>query len=97
MWRHDFPHKSLWERSRATNSAMEMGIWPNFEPVRVLVSVIVPCKSEKEPIKNGKKPGDAIFPKISPWELLVAMVTKLLSRNTTKPDAAFPPAQLYNT
>ena len=40
-----------------------------------------------------KKPGYTIFPNISPWELLVAMITNILARHTTKPDTAFPSAQ----
>ena len=62
MWRHDFLIQSLWERSRATNSAMENRIWLNFEPVRVLVSVIVPCMFEKDRSKMAKKTWRHHFP-----------------------------------
>ena len=50
--------KSLQECSRTTNSAMQNPIWLNFELVRILLPVLVPCKSDKDPIKNyrNKKP-----------------------------------------
>ena len=47
---------------------------------------------KKSDQKWQRKPGDTIFPNINQW-LLVAMVTTVLARHATKPDAAFLPAQ----
>ena len=53
----DFSHyKSMGDfsrRSRAANSAVLGPIWPNFILVRDVIDVLVTCKYEEDPIKNG--------------------------------------------
>ena len=39
-------------RSRAPNSTVHSPIWPNFEPVRDVMVVLITCKNEADPIKN---------------------------------------------
>ena len=59
----------------------------NFIPVLVI------CKYEAD-LKNLYHP-DNIFPNISRWELLPAMLTTVISRFALKPNAAFLPALWY--
>ena len=46
----DFPR-----RSRSANSAVLGPIWPNFEPVRDVIDVLVTCKYEEDKYKKYKK------------------------------------------
>ena len=39
-------------RSRAANSTDQGLIWPNFDPIRDFMVVIVTCKNEEDLIKN---------------------------------------------
>ena len=39
--------------SRAANSAVLGLIWPNFELIQDVIDVLVTCKYEEDPIKNG--------------------------------------------
>ena len=39
-------------RSRAANSPVQGPIWPNFEPIRGFVGVLVACKKKEEPSKH---------------------------------------------
>ena len=46
---------NLWgfsRRSRAANSRVRGGIWPNFELIRNFMVVLVTCKNEEGPITN---------------------------------------------
>ena len=38
--------------SRAANFTIQGLIWPNFEPIRAFMVVLVTCKNEEDPIKN---------------------------------------------
>ena len=58
-------------RSRAANSAVHCRIWPNFQFFCDFMVVLVTCKNEENPIKNGG-------PIIALWELSVAMETRLM-------------------
>ena len=40
-------------RLRVANSTVQGLIWPNFEPIRDFMVVLVTCKNEEDPIKNG--------------------------------------------
>ena len=44
----------FFKRSRADNSAARGRIWLNFELVRALMYVVVPCKYGKDPIEISK-------------------------------------------
>ena len=49
------PIISLWgfsRRSKAANSIVQGPIWPKFEPIRDIISVLAGCKNEEDPIKN---------------------------------------------
>ena len=39
------------QNSRADNSIVSGGIWPNFEPIQAVNHVILTCKNEDDPIK----------------------------------------------
>ena len=41
--------------SRAANSAVSGGIWPNFELLRAVMHVIITCKYEKDRMKNSRE------------------------------------------
>ena len=43
-----FPIQTQWECSRATNSAAEIPILPNFELIQALKPFLVPCKTEND-------------------------------------------------
>ena len=79
MWRHNFPHTKSVGTPKGNNSAMENRIWLNFEPVPFLCLLLFPASLKQSDQKWQRKPGDTIFPNISPWELLVAVVPKLWS------------------
>ena len=51
--------------------------------------VLVTCKFDKDPIKVTDKTRDTVLPIICQWELFVAMVTTVLIRFASKPNAAF--------
>ena len=56
-WTTFSPYKvygDFFKRSRADNSAARGRIWLNFELVRALMYVVVPCKYGKDPIENSK-------------------------------------------
>ena len=56
-WTTFSPYKvfgDFFKRSRADNSATRGRIWLNFELVRALMYVVVPCKYEKDPIENSE-------------------------------------------
>ena len=38
--------------SMADNSTVQSLIWPNFDPIRDFMVVLVPCKNKEDPIKN---------------------------------------------
>ena len=46
-------------------------ILPNLEPIQDFMVVLITCKNDKDPIKNGGN----IFPIINLWELSAAMET----------------------
>ena len=55
-WTTFSPYKVYWDFfkcSRADNSAARGPIWLNFELVRALMYVVVPCKYGKDPIENS--------------------------------------------
>ena len=55
-WTTFSPYKVYWDFfkcSRADNSAARGRIWLNFEPVRALMYVVVPCKYGKDPIEKS--------------------------------------------
>ena len=55
-WTTFSPYKvygDFFKRSRAYNSAARSWIWLNFELVRALMYVVVPCKYGKDPTENG--------------------------------------------
>ena len=39
---------------RAANSADPGQILPNFEPIQTFITVLVTCKNEEDPMKNGR-------------------------------------------
>ena len=91
-WRHHFPHSKSMERSWANNSVVKSPTQPKFELIRDFMPVLVICKFDKDPIKGDwKKRGDNVSTSIWQLELSVAMVTIILIRSASKPNAAFPP------
>ena len=46
----------------AANSTVQGLIWPNFEPIREFMDVLVACKIEKDSIKNE---GDSVVKTLS--------------------------------
>ena len=56
-WSQHFSHyKSMvffFRRSRAANSGVGGGIWPNFELIQAFMHILVTCKNENDSIKNG--------------------------------------------
>ena len=38
--------------SRAANSAVSGGLWPNFKLIHTLMVVLITCKNEEDPIKT---------------------------------------------
>ena len=67
---HHFPIVSLWgfffKRSRADNSTARGRIWLNFELVRALINVVVPCEYEKDLTENS---GDNVWTTLSPYKV----------------------------
>ena len=47
-----FPIQIQWERSRANNSIVKSPTRPKFELIRDFMPVFVPCKFDKDPIKD---------------------------------------------
>ena len=55
-WTTFSPYKvygDFFKRSRADNSAARGRIWLNFELIRALTYVVLPCKYGKDPIENS--------------------------------------------
>ena len=63
---------SFFQTLKAANSVVCGRIWPNFKLIQALVYVIITCKYEKDPIKNGEKVAKLFFQIIT---LSVAMET----------------------
>ena len=55
----------FFKRSRAANSAVHGRIYPNFELIRDLMTVLSTCKNEEDPIKNV---GARVFTTLSPLQ-----------------------------
>ena len=58
--------RGFFKRSRADNSAARSRIWLNFELVRALMYVVVPCKYGKDQIENSE---DNAWTTFSPYKV----------------------------
>ena len=68
-WTTFSPYKvygDFFKRSRADNSAARGRIWLNFELVRALMNVVVPCEYGKDLIENS---GDNAWTAFSPYKV----------------------------
>ena len=75
--------QSLWgffKRSRADNSAARGQIWLNFELVRALMYVVVPCKYGKDQIENSE---DNAWTTFSPYKVYGDFFKRSRSDNST--------------
>ena len=67
-WTTFSPYKSMgifFKRSRADNYTASGRIWLNFELVRALINVVVPCEYGKDLIENS---GDNAWTTFSPYK-----------------------------
>ena len=56
-------YEVFFRSSRATNSEVSSGIRPKFELIQAFIVVLVTCKNEEDPIKNG---GARVLTRFSP-------------------------------
>ena len=67
----------FFKRSRADNSTARGRIWLNFELVRALMNVVVPCKYGKDLIENS---GDNAWTTFSPYKVYMGFFQTLKGR-----------------
>ena len=72
----------FFKRSRADNSAARGRIWLNFELVRALMYVVVPCKYGKDSIENSE---DNAWTTFSPYKVYGDFLKRSRADNSITP------------